>query len=104
MSLQDESRRDGRTILPNADPDCRRCGGSGWYMKGLGGDFEDCDCTVVVKAMASPGRYAIAHPSSAMTVKQRAWEMWAVHPSDLDGFEMTREEFYLAHLRAAIGN
>ena len=37
-----------------------------------------------------------------MSLAERAWQMWAVHPLDLDelGF-MTREEFYLAHLHAA---
>lgn len=36
-----------------------------------------------------------------MSLAERAWQMWAVHPLDLDelGF-MTREEFYLAHLHA----
>ncbi len=49
-----------------------------------------------------PGYYLIQHPNTPMIPEQRAWEMWAVHPSDLDGFDMTREAFFLAHIRAAI--
>jgi hypothetical protein len=36
-----------------------------------------------------------------MSDEQRAWEMWAVHPLDLDRMGLSREEFFLAHLRAA---
>jgi hypothetical protein len=46
MTLQDQSRDNGRSIDERADQNCRRCAGSGWYMRGCGGDFEDCDCTV----------------------------------------------------------
>lgn len=49
-----------------------------------------------------PGRYLIRHPSEAMTPEERAFEMWAVHPGDLDGFDMTREMFFHAHLTAAM--
>jgi hypothetical protein len=48
-----------------------------------------------------PGRYVIHHPSTFMPLEQRAFEMWAVHPLDLDWFEMDRLDFYLEHLRAA---
>lgn len=49
-----------------------------------------------------PGYYRIDHPSIPMPLEVRAWQMWAVHPRDLDdmGFE-TREAFFLAHLQAA---
>lgn len=49
-----------------------------------------------------PGYYLIHHPCVEMSHEQRAWEMWAVHPTDLKTFGMTREEFFLAHLKAAI--
>jgi len=47
-----------------------------------------------------PGRYLIQSPDETMTIEDRAFQMWAVHPSDLDGLGMSREEFYLAHLKA----
>lgn len=50
----------------------------------------------------SPGRFLIRHPDELMSIEDRAFEMWAVHPSDIDGFGMSREDFYAAHLRAAI--
>jgi len=52
-----------------------------------------------------PGRYRIDHPDTPMPLDVRAWQMWAVHTSDLDamGFE-TREAFFLACLEAAIEN
>jgi len=52
-----------------------------------------------------PGRYRIDHPDTPMPLDVRAWQMWAVHTSDLDamGFE-TREAFFLACLEAAIKN
>ena len=50
---------------------------------------------------SQPGRYLIQHPSAPMSLEQRAWEMWAVHPLDLDFFKMSREEFFLAHLTKA---
>lgn len=53
------------------------------------------------KEMSSPGRYKIQHPDTAMSNEQRAWEMWAVHPTDLRNMGLNREEFFLAHLRAA---
>ena len=62
--------------------------------------------TEVVKRIdpARPGYYVIQHPDTDMSDEQRAWEMWAVHPSDLDrmGFK-TRELFFLAHIKAAAG-
>jgi hypothetical protein len=50
---------------------------------------------------AGPGRNVIHDPKEFMTPEQRAFEMWVVHPLDLDRLSMTREEFYLAHLKAA---
>ncbi len=49
----------------------------------------------------APGRYVIEHPDTPMSDEQRAWEMFAVHPLDLDrmGFK-TRTEYFLAHLKA----
>ena len=45
----------------------------------------------------------IKPPNVEMDVVERAHQMWKVHPSDLDkmGFR-NREEFFLAHLNAAI--
>ncbi len=44
MTLQDESRADGRSIDPAANPNHTRCGGSGWYIRNY--EIETCDCTV----------------------------------------------------------
>lgn len=50
-----------------------------------------------------PGRFLIRHPDEPMSIEDRAFEMWAVHPLDLDSFGIERrEDFYAAHLRAAI--
>jgi hypothetical protein len=58
--------------------------------------------TVVKTPMpGKPGRYLIHHPSTAMSDEQRAWEMWAVHPMDLVHFKMSRQEFFLEHLKTA---
>lgn len=51
--------------------------------------------------MVEPSRYLIHDPTELMTPEQRAFEMWAVHPSDLTRLKMTREEFFLAHVNAA---
>jgi hypothetical protein len=34
-----------------------------------------------------------------MSLKERAFQMWAVHPKDLDEMGLTREQFFLAHLK-----
>jgi hypothetical protein len=51
--------------------------------------------------MTEPGRYVIHDPKELMTPEQRAFEMWAVHPADLQEMGMTREEFFAAHIKAA---
>lgn len=45
----------------------------------------------------------IVHPSENLTPDERAYQMWAVHPLDLDrlGFQ-DRQSFYKAHIEAAI--
>jgi hypothetical protein len=55
----------------------------------------------VQKTVVAPGRYLIQDPALPMSDEQRAWEMWAVHPLDLDRMGLSREEFFLAHLRAS---
>lgn len=47
-----------------------------------------------------PTRYWIQPPSNHMSLAHRAWQMWAVHPADLDELNMDREQFYLAHVQA----
>ena len=54
-----------------------------------------------LKVLKAPGRYLIQPPETPMSNKQRAWEMWAVHLTDLDEMVLTREQFYLAHLTYA---
>lgn len=50
-----------------------------------------------------PSRYLIERPTAPLlTLEERAFQMWAVHPSDLDEFGMTREQFFLAHLNAVL--
>ncbi|CCG43241.1 hypothetical protein [Magnetospirillum molischianum] len=48
--------------------------------------------------------HEIKHPDEVMTLDERAFQMWAVHPKDLDnlGFK-TRVNFFKAHLIAAQG-
>lgn len=42
-------------------------------------------------------------PNIKMTIEERAYQMWCVHPCDLDKMEFgTRISFYEAHLKAAI--
>lgn len=55
----------------------------------------------IMTPVSSPGRYLIQDPSTPMDLETRAFQMWAVHPLDLDalGFK-TRQDFYLAHLKA----
>ncbi len=51
-----------------------------------------------------PGRYRIDHPDTPMPLDVRAWQMWAVHPSDLHAMEFkSREAFFLRHLEAVNG-
>lgn len=47
-----------------------------------------------------PGRYIIFDPKKEMDAEERAFQMWAVHPSDLDKMGLTRQEFYKLHLLA----
>jgi alpha-amylase/alpha-mannosidase (GH57 family) len=53
--------------------------------------------------MPNNGGNDIRHPDERMTVDERSFQMWAVHPKDLDelGFR-TRQAFFTAHLEAAI--
>ena len=49
-----------------------------------------------------PGLYWMTEPWLPMPLEQRAFEMWAVHPSQIKAMGYaTREEFYLAHLKGA---
>jgi hypothetical protein len=50
-----------------------------------------------------PGRYHIDHPNTpSLTLAERAFQMWAVHPWDLVDMGLTREEFFRAHLDALV--
>jgi hypothetical protein len=44
----------------------------------------------------------IRDPGEDMEPAMRAEQMWRVHPNDLDRLRMTRQEFYKAHIDAAI--
>jgi predicted membrane protein len=50
---------------------------------------------------SNKGGNVIHDPAAPLTIDQRVFEMWAVHPSDLDalGFQ-TRQAFFKAHFES----
>jgi hypothetical protein len=58
---------------------------------------------IVTQNIVSTQQMQIQHPNEKMTVKERAYQMWAAHPNELDrlGYK-NRQDFYEAHMRAAI--
>jgi hypothetical protein len=57
----------------------------------------------VERITSNRGGHVIHHPSADLTPEERAHEMWAVHPVDINnlGFP-TRKAFYEAHIRRAL--
>lgn len=60
---------------------------------------------VEVTRVYERGGYRINHPRKAgLSLEQRAFQMWAVHPDDLKAMGMSREQFFLAHLETVLAS